>query len=153
MSFSKSDREQAIERLREWVKPGDRIFTILRSVSRSGMSREISAVAFIDGELFNRRHLDRNLHLALGYPEAHQGVKVSGRGSDMGFEVVYNLGRVLFPNGFGVEGRRPNGKAVRPTSQKQAARLVAAGCLFRGRNGNTSGWDNDGGYALKHEWL
>ena len=45
----------------------------------------------------------------------------------MGFEIVYNLGRKLFHDGFKVEGR--------------------------GRNGDMSGHDNDGGYALKHRWL
>jgi len=32
--------------------------------------------------------------------------------------------------------------------------LVAKGWEFiGGRNGDTSGWDDDGGYALKSEWI
>ena|ERR1035437_1828097 len=50
-----------------------------------------------------------------------------GCGMDMGFHLVYNLGRTLFPEGFKVEGR--------------------------GRNGDASGWDKDGGYALKQRWI
>lgn len=34
-----------------------------------------------------------------------------------------------------------------------AARAVAKGYTFRGRNGDASGWDPDGGYALRKEWL
>lgn len=46
---------------------------------------------------------------------------------DMGFSVVYNLSSALFPDGFKTTGF--------------------------GRNGDTSGWDKDGGYKLKQEWI
>lgn len=42
--LSKSDRlerDEAIARLREWIKPGDTVYTILDHVSRSGMMRHI----------------------------------------------------------------------------------------------------------------
>ena len=55
------------------------------------------------------------------------GIKISGCGMDMGFALVYNLSYCLFPEGFKVEGT--------------------------GRNGDKSGWDKDGGYALKQRWL
>ena len=35
----------------------------------------------------------------------------------------------------------------------KAAQAVARGAVFRGRNGDKSGWDDDGGYALNHRWL
>lgn len=38
------ERRKAIEQLREWIKPGDTVYTILDSVSRSGMSRQIRVV-------------------------------------------------------------------------------------------------------------
>ena len=55
------------------------------------------------------------------------GLVVGGCGMDMGFATVYELSYALFPMGFKVEGR--------------------------GRNNDTSGWDKDGGYALKHRWI
>lgn len=72
---------------------------------------------------------------------------------DMGFAVVYDLGRVMFPDGFGVAGKYPNGSDGRPTTKEMAAKAVEIGATFRGRNGDPSGWDNDGGYALKQRWL
>lgn len=35
---------EAIEKLRGWIKPGDTVYTVLESVSRSGMSRTIRVV-------------------------------------------------------------------------------------------------------------
>jgi hypothetical protein len=39
-----AERQKAIEDLRSYIKPGDTVFTILDSVSRSGMSRQIRVV-------------------------------------------------------------------------------------------------------------
>lgn len=126
---SQEDRDASIAQLRDWLKPGDTVYTILRSVSKSGMSRVISCRIFLNGDATNPRILDYHIARAVGYTHdrEREGLKVHGCGMDMGFDVVYNLGRVLWPEGFKVEGR--------------------------GRNGDTSGWDNDGGYALKQRWL
>jgi hypothetical protein len=34
-----------------------------------------------------------------------------------------------------------------------AAKAVEKGFKFYGRNGDASGWDADGGYALRQEWM
>lgn len=122
----KAEQQEAITKLREWLKPGDTVYTILRHVSRSGMQREISLVIINKGgEIL---HLNYSVAKALDYRQGKRdGLIVGGCGMDMGLHLVYNLGRVLFPDGFAVEGR--------------------------GRNGDMSGHDNDGGYALKHQWL
>ena len=115
-------KEEAIKVLRDELRPGDTINTILRHVSRSGMSRSIS--------LFNGdQDITYFSALAMGdkIDQKNGGIKITGSGMDMGFALVYNLGWALFPEGFKVEGI--------------------------GRNGDDSGWDNDGGYALKHRWL
>lgn len=146
--YSKSDRQAAIERLREWVKPGDTIHTILRNTSRSGMSRTISPVVNSeDISFWVARALDMSIDQDRG------GIKISGCGMDMGFALVYDLSRTLFPNGFGDEGELPLGHKIRPPTKEKAAQAVAKGAKFHGRNGDTSGWDNDGGYALKQRWL
>jgi hypothetical protein len=130
-----SERDEYITKLRETLKPGDTLYTVLRSVSRTGMSRVIDVFFFssdADGKI-QKQWLSYWIAKAgdmtfqrgdVGKPE---GIKISGCGMDMGFSIVYHLGRTLYPDGFAVAGR--------------------------GRNGDTSGHDNDGGYAFRHEWL
>lgn len=93
---SKADRDHACGRLREVFKPGDKVWTILRHVSASGMSREISFIQVqANGEV---RQWDILIGDALGLKAGkHGGLKVSGCGSDMGFMTVYDLGHALFP--------------------------------------------------------
>lgn len=130
----KAERDEAIAKLREWLKPGDTVHTILDHVSASGMSRAIRIVILtcVDGKP-DSLHPNYSVGKALGLRHwkrngrEQDALVVSGCGMDMGFHIVYSLGRALFPDGFKVEGR--------------------------GRNGDTSGWDNDGGYALNHRWL
>lgn len=94
---SKSEQAEAIARLREWIKPSDTVYTILRSVSRSGMSRVISLIVFSKED--NRPlHISWNAAKAMewGHDDKKEGLKVSGCGMDMGFHAVYTLSRVLF---------------------------------------------------------
>ncbi len=155
--------QEAIDRLREILRPGDRVFGIVRTVSRSGMSRTIDFYAFkgaADGT--DRLYLSGYIAEALDYSRTNDGaLRVGGCGMDMIFSVVYNLGRVLFPGGFGIacekgptsgplKWAKPN---YRPKTPQEAAEMVRAGAVFYGRNHNRSGWDTDGGYALKHEAL
>lgn len=149
------EREQAIAKLRSWLKPGDTVCTILRHVSKSGMTRHIGLVIIKGGETL---HPDYAAATALGWRQQAQNgaIIVEGCGMDMGFQIVYSLGRVLFPEGFGVEGALWAGEKVRkkrPATPEAAAAMVKQGYKFRGRNGDPSGWDNDGGYALTHRWL
>lgn len=150
MRVSKQEHTEALEQLRKWLKPGDTVYTILRHASSSGMSREIGLVIFRDGVDL---HPNYSASRVTGYRQGKRdGLIVGGCGMDMGFALVYDLSRRLFPEGFGMEGER-NGKKRRPATQEEAARMVAEGWKFRGRNGDTSGWDTDGGYALNHRWL
>lgn len=152
---AQAERADALAKLREVLSPGDTVHTILRHVSRSGMMRHISLVIVDprDGALFDITWLAAK---ALQEPvdRSSGGIKVGGCGMDMGYHLVYHLSYTLFPDGFGdlsvtdgVAGR------VRPPSREKAAEYVGQGYVFRGRNGDPSGWDNDGGYALKHRWL
>lgn len=114
----------ALEHLRAVLNPGDTVCCILRKVSRSGMARQIDF--FIVGDDRRPHRITGYIADALDYPLNHNcgALKVSGCGMDMGFEIVYNLGRALWPNGT----PKPHGR----------------------RNGEP---DSDGGYALKHSWL
>jgi hypothetical protein len=162
MRKNDDERQAAIAVLREWMKPGDTVFTVLRHVSRSGMQREIGVVLvrpeshshFPADSTVTVRHPEYQIGKALGIRMGkREGLIVGGCGMDMGFQLVYELSSVLFPDGFGVEGTYPNGSQGRPTSPAQAAGAVKIGAKFYGRNGDTSGWDLDGGYALAQRWL
>ena len=92
------DRDYAIERLLTYyVKPGTKVYTILRHVSSSGMSRNISLV-IADGE--DIADITYYAAQALGdkliESKGHRVIKQNGCGMDMGFNLVYNLSSVLF---------------------------------------------------------
>ena len=146
--------------LKTILHPGDEVKTILRSCSRSGMSRRISLVVAVDGDVqditFHAAHaMGENIKQG-GHYVQNGGLVVSGCGMDMGFHVIYNLSRTLFPDGFGVEMKikdamRPS--PMRPVSRAAAAKMTEIGYRAYGRNGDKTGWDDDGGYALKQRWL
>lgn len=114
---TKAEVEEAVQSLRETLKPGDEVWCILRHVSRSGMSRVIELV--IPGECrWTDRHgkkrktmrplfLGYNAAIALGRPynEKHGGVRMDGCGMDMGFALVYDLAAVLFGDGYKLSHR------------------------------------------------
>lgn len=154
---NEAERQEAINRLREILKPGDTVYTSLRSVSRSGMTRKIRVHFFqIDDKGVIRPYqLSYPVAKILGwrFDEKTLSISVRGCGMDMGWHLAYSLSCALFPDGFGVEGEGPYGHKVRPKSKELAAKMVEKGWKSYGRNGDTSGWDDDGGYALKHEWL
>lgn len=154
-----SHRAECIESLRLALRPGDRITCTVMRVSRSGMSRTIMLQIpqrYEDGRLYIRDISYMVAH-AIGERFDGEGVVMTGCGMDMRFAAVYNLGRVLFRDGFGIEGtkatvgkRKPYIAHRRPKSRKAAAQMVRNGWVFRGRNGDASGWDTDGGYALDY---
>lgn len=131
----KQGQQEAITRLRETLKPGDTVYTVVRHVSRSGMSRSISVVQLQDGEIFDwtlavARALDERID------QNHDGVKVGGCGMDMGFHLVYELSHVLFRDGFD---------------------CIGEGCPANDHNNGDRNYaphkHSDPGYALKQRWL
>ena len=162
--YSKQDTAHARERLGEMLTPGTTVYTTVNTVSRSGMSRTLRVFVSKDNEI---RDITWMVAALLGESIKEGAVRVQGGGMDMGFHVVYSLGRKLFPEGFAPSERgiRPlDGKTVNvnigrgrnagPMRKEEMAELAAKGWRFlSGRNGDTSGWDNDGGYALNHRWL
>ena len=130
MKTTKAEQAEAIERLREYVRPGTRVYTILRHVSKSGMTRVVDCkVAMPDSSI---AHIGYNVAQAMGYTwdDKREGMRVGGCGMDMGSHVVYGLGVVLFGCG------------------KDTQALD----YHTGRNGASEA-ENDGGYLLEHSWL
>lgn len=135
-SQKQQDRAAAIARLQLELKPGDTIYTILRHVSSSGMTRAISLVAVGD----DREPWDFSYLAARAMDDRidgkHDGIRTTGAGMDMGYQLVYNLGRTLFPESFD---------------------CIGEGCPSNDHsNGDrdyTPHRHSDGGYALRHRWL
>ncbi len=104
-TIKQRDRAEAVERLREWLKPGDTVYCVLRHVSRSGMFRVIDLkIIGAEGDML---HIGWNAARALdyGYDRRREGLRVSGAGMDMGFHVVYSLSSVLFHDGYALKSR------------------------------------------------
>jgi hypothetical protein len=93
------ERVQAIESLRD-LFAGDNspvIHTIIRHVSASGMTRDISLIYVKEGAI---RNITYTAALALEWPlsekNGSRAIRVSGVGMDMGFHTVYTLSSVLY---------------------------------------------------------
>lgn len=139
----KTEREDALTKLRKWIKPGDTVYTVLDHVSASGMSRAIRVVLlschegkvadlhpnFAIGTLLGLRHWTRN-------GQTREALVVSGGGTDMGYHIVYTLSRLLFPEFTCI------GKDCPSNDHHNGDRDFTIGKHH-----------SDGGYALRHRWL
>jgi hypothetical protein len=96
-------RDEVLNELRRLCPPGKTIYTILRNISRSGMTRRISAVVIHGGEPMQLDWLICKIGL-FSLSNKHEGMIVRGCGMDMGLHVVYALGRTLYPQADGDGG-------------------------------------------------
>lgn len=136
---------ESILYLREILQPGDTVYTILNHVSRSGMERRISVCI---GDVREVKNLTWHVALALGEPTKNRagyvqdvGISQSGCGMDMGFNLVYNLGRVLFRNGFVCCGEKCQSNDH--FNDPKCKRSMFVGKIHEG----------DGGYAFRQQWI
>lgn len=133
-----AQREESLALLRGNLLPGDTLYTVLRTVSKSGMTRIIDvARVTVDREpsiesigfhvaRITRSPFDRN----------KWGVKVGGCGQDMGFALVYDLAYYLWPDGFTCTGEQC------PSNDHSNGDRVYTPHLHK-----------SGAYALRHRWL
>lgn len=153
MTVKDREKQEAIDQLREWIKPGDTVYTILRHVSRSGMQREIGVVLLQPEikrdefgnwtptpETFRTVDLHPNYSVAkatgMRLNKSGDAIVIGGCGMDMGFSLIYHLSYELFHEGFTCTG---------------------SGCYSNDHsNGDrdyTPHQHSDPGYALKQRWL
>lgn len=101
---TKAEKQEAIDRLRGLCPPGSTIYTVLRSVSRSGMSRRIDVYALQDNE---PRYLTGLVSKAcdIPFPRKGEGLQVGGGGMDMGFHVVEAVSYALWGSGYPCLGK------------------------------------------------
>lgn len=142
---AEADRAEACAKLREWIKPGDQITTVLRHVSASGMSRSISLmIALPDRDGARPGPVDVSYWAARAMGDRldpkHGGIKIGGGGMDMGFALVYALSSTLFADGFTCTGDAPRCPSNDHNNPP-----------YPGRDGTML--HSDPGYALTHRWL
>ena len=143
MKFTKAEQQEAIVALRLTIKPGDTLYTVVRHVSASGMTRSIDVYRlYVENGKAERQWLSRRVAVALGwgYDEQREAVKVGGAGMDMGFHLVYELGHVLFGDTpWRCTGKNdcPSNEHNNPPYPQPSRRVKHAGS----------------GYALRQAWL
>ena len=132
--------------LKRFIKPSTRVYTVLKHVSSSGMSRRIETLVITkekgrEAQIWN---CSKAVARACGfsYNDKHGAIVVGGCGMDMGYHIVYALSSVLFRNNFYCTGE---------------------GCHSNDHiNDRDGSWErsknkgrkhSDGGYALTHSWL
>ena len=151
MKYPKDRIDTARDQLMRLCPPGTTVYTVLNSVSRSGMSRDIKMYVIVDGA---PQWIAGYAAVLLGEKVTpRDGIKAGGCGMDMGFHLVYNLSMTLYPTGHGCTGedcpsndhsngdrdRTPHGNGMTPH-----LRAVAIGADH---------WHREGGYALRHRWM
>ena len=102
-TLSKKEQKQADfdyakkQLLDYYLTEGATVYTVLRSVSASGMSRTISLKVAKGGQILD---LTYYASVVLEWPlvekNGSRAIRVGGCGMDMGFHTVYTLARVLF---------------------------------------------------------
>lgn len=168
-----SEIAAAIAELRETLKAGDTVYTVLRHVSRSGMMRLIDLYIMDGGEPRRITHLAHRADVGGGYDDKREALKMSGCGMDMGFAAVYELSRKVFKDdhsftcigadcpsndhsnaycnerqGQCVKCNKPIGDSeFTRRSRRHDYKVCSAECA-------TGDWiHSDGGYALRHRWM
>lgn len=92
------DKKEARELLRKYLKRGDIVYTQVLHVSRSGMFRRIGVYTVHKNRIINISGLVSEV-AQFKLDRKDFAVCVNGCGMDMGFHVVYELGRALFKPG------------------------------------------------------
>tara|TARA_A100001011_G_scaffold248280_1_gene256542 strand:- start:2747 stop:3037 length:291 start_codon:yes stop_codon:yes gene_type:complete len=86
------EKKEIVEFLKDKLENNDTVYTNLKHVSKSGLTRDIQLMVIKDNEpLFLNYYVSKYL----GYRIVNGGLRVNGGGMDMGFHLVYNLASKL----------------------------------------------------------
>jgi hypothetical protein len=73
------------------------LYTNLKSVSSSGMSRDMKVLAVVDGEIVDVTYYVGKLDIGtIKERNGQRVIRVGGCGMDMGFHVVYTVSAILY---------------------------------------------------------
>lgn len=152
MKVTKEAHEQAIARLKELLPPGSTVYTSVKHVSRSGMSRSISCYAMVDNQPI---WIDSLVSKATGlaFDSKREAIKIGGCGMDMGFAIVYELASVLYCGGWECLGLQANCPSNDHSNRVEPPENACLG-LDHCTNRNCVRWiHKEPGYALRQRWL
>jgi hypothetical protein len=136
--------DEAVSELGKLLEPGQTIYTAVVNASSSGMSRHIKT--YIAAKDYNGidaiRDITRLVANAIGYKISDKsgGMIVSGCGMDMGFHVIYSLGRAMYPGGV-------------PCTGQEGLRCLSNDHTNGDRDCTKGKIHHDGGYAFNKSWL
>lgn len=105
------EKQEQLENLRKWFPIGSTVYTILRHVSATGMSRDISIVCIHPEEHGTGTRwishpnyaVSKVLRLRLVTKNGSDAVRVGGCGMDMGFHLVNSLGYAIYNDGYALK--------------------------------------------------
>jgi hypothetical protein len=89
-----NERNEAIASLKEWLKPSTVVYTVLRSVSSSGISRTLDLYVVLNHEMVRITWSTAKV-LEWTYDRRKEALRVNGCGMDMGYHAVHCLSRVI----------------------------------------------------------
>lgn len=141
--MNKADKAKQAEHREEllgMLKPGDTLFTVIKSVSRSGMFRRMDVYRLVDNDRVWLTGCVASVIEARYSTDdwrKEAGMGLSGCGMDMGFEAIYRLSSALYPNGFDCVGERC------PSNDHSNG----------DRDYKSNHHHRDGGYAINQRWL
>lgn len=124
------NEQEALAKLRAMLPPGTTVYTVLRHVSQSGMTRAISPIVVIDGKPADISWLLAKV--GFKFNQRYGGITVRGAGMDMGFHLVYTLSHLVYT---------------------LSRKLYPDGFECFGEPGCPEPHHSDGGYALYQRWL
>lgn len=163
MAYTKAEAAEAQAILRDLLIPGQTIYTSLRSVASNGMSRHIEVM--VPGlDRYGKPYI-RNITslvaraIGMRVSDKTDALVVGGAGMDMGFHVVYSIGRVLYPEGVKCTGS--NGYIEQPSEANgyEGKPSKAYRCNSNDHfNDRTLPYSRrtvhrDGGYTFQHTWI
>lgn len=96
-----TEQQEYRDALKAMLPKGSTVYTLVRSVASSGMSRRISVFTILDGTLSN---LDWYIERAgIAKRRAHkEGLYIQGCGMDMSFALTYDLAMTLHGDGYSI---------------------------------------------------
>ena len=151
--YTKDETTEAIAALRDKLTPGRTVYTKITHVSRTGMSRSIE-VYLAEGR-DNLTDITWQVARATNsrIDNNHGGIVMGGCGMDMGFALIYNLGRTLYPRGVPCTGSRGYDPTTYETTHdaprcKSNEHVNDANIPY-----SRDVIHRDGGYALNQIWM
>lgn len=105
MKITQTQKNEAIAQLKKFIKPETEIVVVMHSVSKSGMTRKLSA--YVVGE--DKRLIWLNGYIAtagIASIDKNQKIIANGCGMDMLFDLSYKIKTALF--GYEVAGKNQN---------------------------------------------